>query len=88
MLPNANAMKIYFLHSNQQFLGPFSLDEVRGKSITKEDLIWKDGTEDWVPAATLEEFACMFNSSPLLTGVVNEYHSRKSNSFFGRFLGR
>ncbi len=81
-------MKIYFVHSNQQFLGPYSLDEVRGQSITKEDLIWKDGTEDWVAAGTLDEFACMFHTGHLLTNVVNEYHSKKSSSFLGRFLGR
>ena len=54
------AMKIYYLHSWQQFLGPFTLDEIRQQAISREDLIWKDGTPDWVPAGTLEEFACIF----------------------------
>ncbi len=87
MPTNANAMKIYYLHSNQQFLGPYSLDEVRCQSIKEEDLIWKDGTADWVPASALEEFACMFKPAKYLPNLVNEYNGRKSGSFLGRFLG-
>ncbi|HVG16517.1 MAG TPA: DUF4339 domain-containing protein [Chitinophagaceae bacterium] len=59
-------MKIYFLQKDQQFLGPFTLDEMRAQSITKKDMIWKDGTPDWVPAIALEELACMFRGQTSL----------------------
>jgi len=79
-------MKIYFLHRQQEFLGPYSLDDLRNLPVTTNDLIWKDGTEDWVPAEKLEEFACMFSSKPFV--LPAHTFERKSNGLsLGRFLG-
>jgi hypothetical protein len=59
-------MRIYFFKKDQQFLGPFTLDEMRMQSITEKDMVWKDGTPDWVPAIALDELACMFRSQPAI----------------------
>jgi hypothetical protein len=80
-------MKIYFLHRNAEFLGPYSLDDLRNLPITSSDLIWKDGTEDWVPAEKLEEFACMFTPVSIPTLAENNYSKRSGGLSLGRFLG-
>jgi acyl carrier protein phosphodiesterase len=58
-------MKIYYFQKDQQFLGPFTLDEMRDQALAEHDMVWKDGTADWVPASTLEELACMFRPQSL-----------------------
>jgi hypothetical protein len=80
-------MKIYFLHRNQQLLGPYTLDELRSQPLTKDDIIWKDGADDMVRAEQLDEFACMFQSSPIATFSPETFPSRKAVSYLGRVLG-
>lgn len=80
-------MKIYFLHRNAEFLGPYSLDELRNLPITQNDLIWKDGAPDWVPAASLEEFACMFTTASAFVLPANNYSRKSSGLSLSRFLG-
>ncbi len=53
-------MKIYYLQKDQQFRGPFTLDEIRAQALIENDMVWKDGTADWVAAINLQELACMF----------------------------
>lgn len=77
-------MRIYYLNRNQQFLGPYSLDDLRSQPISKEDIIWKDGTPDWVQAAELEELACMFkptNAYPI-TQTMTHPKQEPANRWF------
>ena len=74
-------MRIYYLNRNQEFLGPYSLDDLRSQPITKDDVIWKDGAPDWVHAEELEEFACMFKSEIKNDTAESQYHKKDISSF-------
>lgn len=43
--------------------GPFSLEELRLKGISKNTLVWKQGMADWKRAETFPELADMYISS-------------------------
>ena len=40
-------MKKYFLHTGTENSGPFDLDELKAKSITKTTPVWFEGMENW-----------------------------------------
>ena len=48
-------MKQYYYGDNNQQLGPFSLEELRDKKITKSTLVWFEGLDNWVTADKVEE---------------------------------
>ena len=49
----------YLLDANHQVIGPFSLDDIKGRiaagTVKPADLIWKTGLPAWVAVSTLEE---------------------------------
>jgi hypothetical protein len=48
-------MKKYFLHDGNSAVGPFNLEELKAKKISRETLIWFDGNEDWIKAGSINE---------------------------------
>jgi flagellar basal body-associated protein FliL len=48
-------MKRYFVHLNEQQHGPFTLEELKGKNINRETMVWYTGLPHWVPANRVEE---------------------------------
>lgn len=48
-------MKEYFLHNGTEQQGPFSLDELKLKSINKDTPIWHNQLTDWTTADKIEE---------------------------------
>jgi len=42
--------KQYYIGQNGQTLGPFPLHELKGKSISRQTLIWYDGLAEWIAA--------------------------------------
>ena len=57
-------MKKYFYSNGIEKDGPFTLNELLNKKISKETLIWYEGLEDWVPAYEVGEIAYILETSP------------------------
>ena len=57
-------MKEYFYSDGVNKFGPFSLEELRGKNITKETLVWFQGLSEWLPAGSISELSHFFSPSP------------------------
>jgi hypothetical protein len=57
-------MKTYYLHNGKEPNGPFHLEELKTKSITKLTPIWCTGMEDWKTAGELEELKSILDSFP------------------------
>ena len=64
-------MKDYFYSDGENQLGPFSLENLKTKSISKESLIWHDELDDWTKASDLEELKDMFKISPPPLNPIN-----------------
>lgn len=56
-------MKKYYIYDGQEQKGPFSLEELKTKSISHNTLIWYEGIENWVEASQVEEL------KPLITNL-------------------
>ncbi len=50
----------YYYHQNGQQYGPFTLDELKQRSINKDTLVWKAGMEEWVSAGELSDLSGLF----------------------------
>lgn len=57
-------MKKYFLHNGTENSGPFDLDELKAKSITKTTPVWFEGMENWKYAGKIDELSCVFTVVP------------------------
>lgn len=53
-------MKKYFLHNGTESSGPFDLDELKAKSITKTTPVWYEGMENWKYAREIAELNSLF----------------------------
>jgi hypothetical protein len=56
----------YYLNGNNK-VGPFSLDALKGQSITPSTLVWNSTLPDWVEAGTLAELKDFFISAAAST---------------------
>lgn len=57
-------MKKYFLHNGTENSGPFDLDELKAKSITKTTPVWFEGMENWKYAGEITELSSVFTVVP------------------------
>jgi hypothetical protein len=48
-------MKKYYLHNGTENIGPFDIEELKSRSITKNTQVWCEGMEDWKNANEIEE---------------------------------
>lgn len=55
--------KYYFVKDNKQH-GPFSIEELKDKSIKKTTLVWTEGMNDWVEAESQIELYEILNNTP------------------------
>ncbi len=55
-------MKQYYYLADNNQLGPFSLDELRTKNLTRETLVWTAGMADWLKAGDVAELNSLFTS--------------------------
>lgn len=56
-------IKYYYIDDvTRQQQGPFPLDELQGKNIRPETMVWRSGMPDWKRADSVEELAFLFNS--------------------------
>jgi hypothetical protein len=53
-------MKKYFLHNGTESSGPFDLDELKAKGITKTTPVWFEGMENWKYAREIAELNSLF----------------------------
>ncbi len=49
-------MRNYYYTDGQDKYGPFTLEELKTKSISEETLVWYQGQQNWIPASKVEEF--------------------------------
>lgn len=65
-------MQKFFIHFQGQQLGPFSLEELKQKGITRNTMVWFDGLPEWKEAKDVYELADLFrNQPPPFTPPVN-----------------
>lgn len=57
-------MKKYFLHNGSESSGPFTLEELKAKRISKTTPIWFEGMEHWKTAGEIPELTSVFVVSP------------------------
>ncbi len=57
-------MQKFYIHKDDQQQGPFSIDELQDLKITRDTLIWFEGTDNWKKAIEIEELKEIFNSIP------------------------
>ena len=55
-------MNYYYTDGRERF-GPFSLEELKGKNLTMDTLVWREGLTDWIPAGNLDELKPFFQES-------------------------
>jgi hypothetical protein len=53
-------MKKYFLHNGTESSGPFDLEELKAKRITKNSPVWFEGMENWKTAGEIPELTSVF----------------------------
>lgn len=54
----------YFILTDNQQQGPFTIDELRRRAITQETLVWAEGMPQWAPAWQVEELKPLFFGQP------------------------
>ncbi|CAM3545510.1 DUF4339 domain-containing protein [Flavobacterium gelidilacus] len=57
-------MKKYFLHNGSENIGPFDIEELKEKKITKDTPVWYEGLEDWKDASEIEELKSILLVTP------------------------
>jgi hypothetical protein len=56
-------MNTYYLHDGTVLSGPFTLDELKAKKITKTTSVWCEGMEDWILQDQSVKKNIIFNTS-------------------------
>ena len=57
-------MKKFFLHNGTEQLGPFDIEDLKTKNVTKGTPIWYDGLTEWTTAEKVEDLKTLFISTP------------------------
>lgn len=68
-------MKKYFYAEGDKSYGPFSIEELKEKNISKETLVWFEELGDWKPAGSVDELKEIFKLTPpplAKKGIPNE----------------
>src|SRR5687768_7180297 len=50
----------YYYTDGIERYGPFTIEQLRERNITRETLVWKEGMADWAPANQLNELQALF----------------------------
>lgn len=58
------SMKKYYLHNGTTHLGPFTLEELKLKRISKRDMIWFEGAPGWQEAEEIKDLKPLFIITP------------------------
>lgn len=57
-------MQTYFIHDGNTETGPYSIEELRSKKISRDIHVWREGLSSWQPAGTLQELDVLFATIP------------------------
>lgn len=57
-------MKKYYLHNGTENSGPFDLEELKTKEVTKTTPVWFDGMDNWKTAGEIPELTRLFIAVP------------------------
>lgn len=57
-------MKKYYLHNGTESSGPFDIEELKAKNITKANPVWFEGMEHWKTAGEIPELTKLFIVNP------------------------
>lgn len=57
-------MKTYYIHNTKESSGPFTLEELKAKQITKTTLVWTEGMDEWKHAGDIDELKSFFSITP------------------------
>ena len=57
-------MKKYFLHDGSQQAGPFDIEDLTAKNLTKDTPIWYDGLGEWTTVGKIEELKDLVKPTP------------------------
>ncbi|HZV68161.1 MAG TPA: CD225/dispanin family protein [Saprospiraceae bacterium] len=56
-------MEQYYYTDGKERYGPFTLDQMRGRNVGPETLVWKEGMPDWVAAKNLSDLQSLFEAA-------------------------
>ncbi len=57
-------MNKYYLQNGSESIGPFTIEELKAKGITKNTPVWCEGFPDWAEASNVTELASVLNATP------------------------
>lgn len=57
-------MKRYYTHTGEEQQGPYDLEELKAKKITKQTMIWFEGIDEWKKAGDIPELQGAFEVTP------------------------
>lgn len=57
-------MKKYFLHNGNESSGPFTIEELKSKGISRTTPVWFEGMEHWKTAGEIAELTSVFVVTP------------------------
>lgn len=57
-------MKKFYLHDGSAQQGPFDIEELKSKNITRDTPIWYDSIPDWTTAGNVEELKSILSTTP------------------------
>jgi len=57
-------MNLYFLFNGAENIGPFDLDELKFRQITKDTPVWTEGMENWKNAGEIQELSDILSVVP------------------------
>lgn len=84
-------MKKYYIHNGTENIGPFDLEEVKSRSITKNTQVWCEGMEDWKNANEIDELKTILAVVPPPIGkkvVTNMPPVIKQKTNWFRWFGK
>jgi hypothetical protein len=64
-------MKKYFLHNGADQQGPFDIEDLKAKNITRETPIWFDGISEWTTAGKVDNLKLLFVTIPPPFSITN-----------------
>lgn len=57
-------MKSYYYTNGKTNFGPFTVEELKDKSLTKDTFVWADGYDNWQTAGTVPELRAVLVTLP------------------------
>lgn len=57
-------MQAYFIHKDNQQQGPFSIEELKDQSLTRDTMVWYEGLDGWIKAEEVVELTGLFKMTP------------------------